>query len=73
MSYIDSNNFSVKVNRQNISELGENGRFQCVIEAHKGGEKLSPVENNPSEGQFSVEITSTENCVALKKDLNISK
>lgn len=71
MTYIDSNKFSIKVNRNDTPiELGENGRVQSTVYVYKGDVQLIPVETIPNENQFRVTISSTENCSASIKDLN---
>ena len=71
MSEINSNNFSIKVDRATVSsELGENGRIRSIIKVFKGKTQLVPVQNNPSTNQFSVTIASSEGCTAIIKELD---
>ena len=71
MSYVNSNNFSINVNRDSsISELGENGRVQSTITVYKGDTRLTPVSASPTEGQFRVLIGKTQGCTASIKNLD---
>ena len=70
MSYIDSNKFSVKVNRQYVNELGENGRVQSTVVVYKGEEQLVAVTGTPIDGQFKVSIASMDGCIASIKNLD---
>ena len=71
MKYIDSNIFSIKINRETATtELGENGRVQSTIVIYKGNAKLAPVSSTPTEGEFRVTIKETKGCSASIKDLD---
>lgn len=71
MKYIDSNIFSIKVNRETTTtELGEDGRVQSTIIIYKGGIQLTPVSSAPDEGEFRVTIEETKGCLASIKDLD---
>lgn len=71
MKYIDSNIFSIKINRETATtELGENGRVQSTIVIYKGNAKLAPVSSAPTEGEFKVTIKETKGCSASIKDLD---
>lgn len=71
MKYIDSNIFSIKINREaTVSELGENGRVQSTVVIYKGGKRLIPVSSVPTEGEFRVTIKETKGCSASIKDLD---
>lgn len=71
MSYVNSNNFSINVNRDSsASELGENGRVQSTITVYKGDTQLTPVSTSPTEGQFRVLISKTQGCTASIKNLD---
>ena len=71
MKYIDSNIFSIKINRETATtELGENGRVQSTIVIYKGGVRLTPVSSAPTEGEFRVTIKETKGCSASIKDLD---
>ena len=64
MTHIDSNKFTVKVNRSTErTELGENGRVQSEIHVYKGDKQLIPTNDIPTENQFRVTISSTENTI----------
>jgi hypothetical protein len=70
MAYIDSNKFTIKINRVTIGELGENGRVQSTIIIYKGNIRLTPVSSTPTDGQFLVTISETDNCTASIKELD---
>lgn len=71
MKYIDSNIFSIKINREiATTELGENGRVQSTIVIYKGSIQLTPVSSTPTEGEFRVTIKETKGCSASIKDLD---
>ena len=71
MKYIDSNIFSIKINREaTVSELGKNGRVQSTVVIYKGGKRLIPVSSVPTEGEFRVTIKETKGCSASIKDLD---
>lgn len=48
-------------------EVGINGRAFSDVIAYKGTKILTPVNSNPTAGQFSISLTPT-NCTAVKKD-----
>lgn len=69
MKYLDSNNFKITVNRvSGLTELGINGKVQCVVSIFKGDIELTATNNTPAEGQFKVTISKTTGCSANYKD-----
>lgn len=69
MASINSNEFSVSVNRnQTPPQIGSDGKSSQVV-VYKGITRLTPVSGTPTTGQYKISIT-TENCTAGIKDDN---
>ena len=69
MASINSNEFSVSVNRHETPpQIGSDGKSSQVV-VYKGITRLTPVSGTPTAGQYKISIT-TENCTAGIKDDN---
>ena len=69
MASINSNEFSVSVNRHETPpQIGSDGKSSQVV-VYKGITRLTPVSGTPTTGQYKISIT-TENCTAGIKDDN---
>ena len=69
MASINSNKFSISVNRHETPpQIGSDGKSSQIV-VYKGITRLTPVSGTPTTGQYKISIT-TENCTAGIKDDN---
>lgn len=69
MTSINSNKFSVSVNKNETPpQIGSDGKSSQIV-VYKGITRLTPVSGTPTTGQYKISIT-TENCTAGIKDDN---
>lgn len=69
MASINSNKFSVSVNKHETPpQIGSDGKSSQIV-VYKGITRLTPVSGTPTTGQYKISIT-TENCTAGIKDDN---
>ena len=69
MANINSNKFSISVNRlETPPQIGSDGKSSQIV-VYKGIQQLTPVSGTPTTGQYKISIT-TENCTARIKSDN---
>ena len=69
MASINSNKFSITVNKHETPpQIGSDGKSSQIV-VYKGITRLTPVSGTPTTGQYKISIT-TENCTAGIKDDN---